>query len=91
MYLHEMSTVRASAAIYRPRAAEMTLRDSTDPDSDAMFLTLAQDHVWITLNGSSADPAAEAEAMERLADLATEAAARLRALPQAPAEAMEAA
>ncbi|GAA2279276.1 hypothetical protein GCM10010149_23750 [Nonomuraea roseoviolacea subsp. roseoviolacea] len=73
-----MSEVRAGVSIYQPRASEMTLRPH--PESETLFFTLSTDHVWFALNAADSDVAAEAEAMDRLAELATEAAARLRAL-----------
>ncbi|MBN6052699.1 hypothetical protein JYK22_12245, partial [Nonomuraea sp. RK-328] len=74
-----MSEVRAGVSIYQPCASEMTLRPH--PESEILFFTLSTDHVWFVLNTIGSDLAAEAEAMERLAELASEAAARLRALP----------
>lgn len=78
-----MSRVRASASIHEPRAAEMRLTASAE--SDALFLTVSDDHVWFCLNPSAGDLEAEAEAMDRLAELATEAAARLRSIAAARA------
>jgi len=77
-----MSHVQAGIAVYDPRATEMRLRASEDGSS--LFLTLADDRVWFTLAGGGADLAAEAEAMERLAVLAAESAAAIRArIPEA--------
>lgn len=73
-----MSKVSAGVAIYKPCAGEMRLELSSE--SDSLFLTLSNYHVWFALNSNGADVAAEAAAMERLAELAVEAAARLRAL-----------
>lgn len=70
------SRVSVSAAIYDPRADDMQLRDSK---SDALFLTIA-DHIWFGLRLVGSDMEAEAAAMDRLAELATEAAARLRSV-----------
>ena len=73
-----MSTTGLNLAIYDPRAEEMSLRDSTE--SAAMFLTISHQHVWFALNRDGDDVQAQAAAMDRLAELAAEAAARLRAL-----------
>lgn len=73
-----MSRINASVTIFQPRAAEMELE--TGLKSGALFLTLSDQPVFIALNTSRSDVAAEVAAMERLAELAGEAAARLRAL-----------
>ncbi|GAA0949183.1 hypothetical protein [Nonomuraea longicatena] len=76
----------STLTVHKPRASEMSLMDTTLPKSHALYLEL-NGTVWVALNSRGSDLAAEIEAMERLADLATEAAARLRALSQSPAEA----
>ncbi|MEU7004471.1 hypothetical protein [Nonomuraea sp. NPDC046570] len=78
-----MSQVSAGIAVYDPRAEEMHL----NARSGWLFLTVARNHVWFALNHSTSDGDVEAEAaaMDRLAELAVEAAARLRALAAAPA------
>ncbi|MEV0197382.1 hypothetical protein [Nonomuraea sp. NPDC050691] len=81
-----MSRINASVTLFQPRAAEMELE--TGPMSGALFLTVSDQPVFIALNTSRSDVAAEVAAMERLAELATEAAARLRALADAAAAAM---
>ncbi|WP_169948631.1 hypothetical protein [Microbispora sp. H11081] len=73
-----MSTTNVNLAIYEPRAEEMSLKDGTK--SAAMFLTISHEHVWFALNLTGDDVQAQAAAMDRLAELAIEAAARLRAL-----------
>ncbi|MEU4226001.1 hypothetical protein AB0F17_17030 [Nonomuraea sp. NPDC026600] len=72
-----MSHVQAGIAVYDPRPGEMRLRASEDGSS--LFLTLADDRVWFALAGAGADLAAEAAAMDRLAVLAAESAATIRA------------
>ncbi|HUR06155.1 MAG TPA: hypothetical protein VM347_26650 [Nonomuraea sp.] len=72
-----MSHISAGVAVYDPRATEMGLRASADGSS--LFLTLTSNHVWFALAGAHADLAAEAEAMDRLAVLAAESAATIRA------------
>ncbi|MFD0891530.1 hypothetical protein ACFQ08_43865, partial [Streptosporangium algeriense] len=72
-----MSRVHAGVTIRDPRAAEMSLRPHTEPGPDVLFLTLSHHHVWFSL-GAEGDLEAEAAAMDRLAELASDAAARLR-------------
>lgn len=80
-----MSRTHVDLAIYEPRAEEMSLKDSTE--SSAMFLIISRHHVWFALNLDGDDVQAQAAAMDRLAELAAEAAARLRALsPSASGE-----
>ncbi|MBO4274941.1 hypothetical protein [Microbispora triticiradicis] len=71
-----MSTVQMSAAIREPRAEEMSL--DFNAELQVSFLTVSSEHVWFSLGAADADLSAEAAAMDRLAELATEAAARLR-------------
>ncbi|MFC3982482.1 hypothetical protein [Streptosporangium jomthongense] len=80
-----MSRVNAGVTIRDPRAAEMSLQASTAPGSDVLFLTISWDHVWFSV-GAEGDLEAEAAAMDRLAELATETAARLRSLATARTE-----
>ncbi|MEU9832731.1 NUDIX domain-containing protein [Streptosporangium sp. NPDC048047] len=74
------SHLAASVGIYAPRSAEMRLTTLADaPSSGLLVLHISNAPAWFALNSTGADIEAEAEAMERLAELATEAAARLRA------------
>ncbi|WP_182876111.1 hypothetical protein [Microbispora sp. H10670] len=71
-----MSDIHTSVAIYRPRAEEMSL--DFNAERQVSFLTVSSRHVWFALGAAGSDLAAEAAAMDRLAELAAEAAARLR-------------
>lgn len=72
-----MSETSVTMAIYQPHAHEMTLRPSTE--TKVLYLALSRD-VWFSLNSNGCDVTAEAEAVDRLAELASEAAAQLRAI-----------
>ncbi|MER6508272.1 hypothetical protein ABT158_15735 [Nonomuraea sp. NPDC001636] len=76
------SHVNASAAIHQPRAHEMNLYEIDG--ADALILILSTNHVWFNLSTAEGDREANAEAMERLATLAAEAATRLRRTGEQP-------
>ncbi|WP_147425469.1 hypothetical protein [Bailinhaonella thermotolerans] len=70
-----MSEIYHQTSIFYPRAEEMSLQDSEH--SDSLYLNLARE-VWLSLGAVEADLEAEAAAMDRLAELAGQAAAQLR-------------
>jgi hypothetical protein len=70
----KFSEVSARATLYHPQAREMSLEDT----AYGLFLNVSFG-ISIGLRTSGSDPSADAVAMERLAALAVEAAARLRA------------
>ncbi|MEU8104502.1 hypothetical protein AB0C18_12360 [Nonomuraea muscovyensis] len=72
-----MSHISASVHFNAPRAGEMEL--ATSAKTGALFLHLSEHDVTIILNSVRSDVAAEIAAMDRLAELASEAASRLRA------------
>ncbi|WP_433382728.1 hypothetical protein [Streptosporangium sp. CA-115845] len=72
--------VHTTVSIAYPDAAEISLKDSRHlPGMYFLSLSATQNPVHISLGGIHADREAEAKAMDRLAEVATEAAARLRA------------
>ncbi|MFD0890512.1 hypothetical protein ACFQ08_38720 [Streptosporangium algeriense] len=84
-----MSHVSSSLGIYSPRAEEMSLTASINPGSTVLYLNLATSApVWFAIGAVDERDSLESEAaaMDRLAELATEAAARLRALAMHPGE-----
>jgi hypothetical protein len=73
-----MATVYSTTSIHAPRAAEMSLHPNPDRAAVA-FLDVASGAVYFSLNREDPEEArAQAEAMARLAELATQAEAWLR-------------
>ncbi|RGA04482.1 hypothetical protein DI270_013395 [Microbispora triticiradicis] len=71
-----MSDIYTTVSIYEPRAKEMSLDLSTELKTS--FLFLSHTSLYFALGADGSDLAAEAAAMDRLAELATSAAAHLR-------------
>ena len=72
-----LTRVSAAAAIYDPDASEIKLWESSEFPG-VLYLNLDRAH-WFVLGEAVSDLAAEADAMERLSEVAGQAAERLRA------------
>jgi hypothetical protein len=71
-----MAHTTVAAAIHDPRPHDMRIH-AGDQDPDTAYLYLDYGNVWFALNRRNT-AAAQADAMDRLAELATQAAAWLR-------------
>lgn len=80
-----MSTaIRAHFYILNPRAESLRIEEVGQHGTLALHFD-PDGHAYVMLGGAAADRGADAEAMERLAELASEAAVKLRApLPDPP-------
>lgn len=78
------TAIRAHFYIVHPRAESLRLKEASQDGTLALHIG-PDDRAYIMLGGHSSDREADAEAMERLAELASEATVKLRApLPVQP-------
>lgn len=73
------TAIRAHFYILNPRADSLRLENVGQGGALALHLD-PDGHAYVMLGGATSDREADAKAMDRLAELATEAAARLRTI-----------
>lgn len=75
----ELTAIRVHIYVVHPRAESLRLEEVSQDGTLALHIG-PDDRAYIMLGGHSSDREADAKAMDRLAELATEAAARLRTI-----------